>query len=134
MINYRLSCLEYFHFAGHNSFSSIFLYLISCTKLSFEFFSFACRFSARSLGKPCFKSVGKHCFKQHCVIAAKYHQNKVYLKCFSHSILTLTRSLLLTYQLICFFAHIYQLATEEKKHNSGSIHITPQDQTYYFNY
>ena len=42
--------------------------------------------------------------------------------------------LLLTYQLICFFEHIHLLAIEEKKHNSDTNYIMPQDQTYYFNY
>ena len=82
IINYYLSCLDYFHFLGYNSFSSEicivlqwnshiskFLYLISSTKVLFEFFSIASRFSA--------KSVGKHFFK-----STKYHQKEVYLKCF----------------------------------------------------
>ena len=41
--------------------------------------------------------------------------------------------LLLMYQLICFFAHIHKLATEEKN-TIVTKHITAQDQTYSFNY
>ena len=40
--------------------------------------------------------------------------------------------LLVTYQFICFFAHIHEL--EIKKHNSDTKHITLQDQTYCFSY
>ena len=84
IINYQLSCLDHFHFIWYNSLSSeicvfysgtshnsIFQQLISCTKFYFTFFALANRFSA--------KSVGKHCFK-----SGKYHQNEVYLKCFQH--------------------------------------------------
>ena len=60
---------------------------------------------------------------------------------------TISRSLLLTYQLICLsvyclritsfaFLHMFfnYVAIEEKKHNSDTKHITLQDQTYCFNY
>ena len=101
LYDYQLSCLEHFHFVRYNSFSSeicvvlqwnssyssIFLYLISCTKLLFQFFS--CQYI-------CCEAIGKHCFK-----SPKYHENEVYYKCFQHSILTLSRSLLLMYQVIC---------------------------------
>ena len=39
-----------------------------------------------------------------------------------------------TYQLICFFAYIHLLVIEEKKHHSGTRHVTPKDQTYCFDY
>ena len=57
------------------------------TKLLFEFFFLPVDL-LQSLS-------GKHCLK-----SAKYHQNGVNHECFCYSILTLSRSLLLTYELI----------------------------------
>ena len=42
--------------------------------------------------------------------------------------------LLLTYQLICFVAHIHKLAIEENNHNSNTLNTLTQDQAYYFSY
>ena len=77
IVNYQLSCRNYFHFAEYNSFSSeigidysrtlhnaIFLNLISYINLLLDFFSLASRFFP--------KSVGKHCFKQQNIIKMKF--------------------------------------------------------------
>ena len=73
-------------------------------------FFLASRFSATSVAKHCFNS-------------AKFHQNGFYHKCFQHSIVTLSSYFLLTYQLICFLAHIHSLAIEEEKFSIGTPNI-----------
>ena len=103
-------CLGYFHFYSGTFHKLIFLYLISCTKLLFEFFSWQQIFCE-------VWSVGKHCFQQQNINKMKFIINASNIPYYLEQVYVPYVS---TYLLFCTYSLI-----SKKKHNSHTKHITP---------
>ena len=131
--------MRFARFYSRTFHNSIFLYLISCTKLLFDFFYLASEFSVGNAGLP--------------VSIPSSQQNIIKTKFISLFILNASNiPYLLWAYLYCLrinsFAYVFVayvsthlrfctyslISNRRKNHNSNTKHITAQDQTYCFNY
>ena len=127
----RLNLRKSSEFFSHTIFSHLRNFTVELLYQVFNWiFYLVSRFSAKSVGMNCFKSV-------------KYHQNGVYLEYFQHSTLLWTGlccscinsfaylfvAYLSTHLLFCTYSPI-----SNKKSTIVTPNITSQDQTYCFHY